>query len=79
MMGLWQIETRAWQPILTHTCERARAGDTAQQLRQDIGGGYIRCDRCGEKFLPDPAPGHDRLLLRLQRVEETSIQTSTAA
>jgi DNA-directed RNA polymerase subunit RPC12/RpoP len=78
-MGRWQIETRAWQQILTHTCERARAGDTAEQLRQDIGGGYIRCERCGEKFLPETEPGHARLLLRLLRSEEVSITTITAA
>ena len=78
-MGHWQIETRAWQLILTHTCERARAGDTAEQLRQDIGGGYVRCERCGEKYLPDTEPGHSRLLLRLQLAEEMSTQTSTVA
>jgi DNA-directed RNA polymerase subunit RPC12/RpoP len=78
-MGRWQIETRAWQEILTHTCERARAGDTAEQLRQDIGGGYIRCERCGEKYLPDTAPGHVRLLFRLQRADEASIQIGTSA
>jgi hypothetical protein len=78
-MGQWQIETRAWQQILTHTCDRARAGDTAEQLRQDIGGGYVRCERCGEKYLPVTEPGHARLLLRLQRKDDVSAQTSTTA
>ena len=78
-MGQWKIETRAWQQILTHTCDRARAGDTADQLCQDIGGGYVRCERCGEKYLPVTEPGHSHLLLRLQRADDIAAPTNTAA
>ena len=64
-MGRWTIEDRAWQQVLTHYCAHARSGDSNQVLRQDIGGGYIRCERCGGTFLPELAPGNPRLLMRL--------------
>lgn len=64
-MGRWTIEDRAWQQILTHYCDHARAGDSNQVLRQDIGGGYIRCERCGGTYLPDMTPGNRRLLMRV--------------
>lgn len=69
-MGRWVIETRGWQQVLTHYCDHARHNDSNEALRQDIGGGYIRCDRCGEKFLPTEEPGNPRLLLRLKSNEE---------
>ncbi len=68
-MGQWNIESRAWQQVLTHNCEHLRGGDSSQILRQDIGGGYIRCERCGETYLPDASPGNSRLLLRVQAAE----------
>ncbi len=66
-MGRWTLENRAWQQILTHYCDHTRSGDSNQVLRQDIGGGYIRCERCGGTFLPELAPGNPRLLLRVLR------------
>lgn len=86
-MGQWNIENRAWQQVLTHNCEHLRSGDSSQILRQDIGGGYIRCERCGETYLPDASPGNSRLLLRVQAAEmsevtlpaTTTAQTTTAA
>lgn len=71
-MGRWIIETRGWQQILTHYCDRARPNDGSDTLRQDIGGGYVRCERCGEKFLPTEEPGNPRLLLRLKSESETN-------
>jgi hypothetical protein len=68
-MGRWTLEMRGSQQVLTHDCERARRSDTSEVLSQDIGGGYVRCSRCGEKFLPTDAPGSPRLLLRLHMVE----------
>ena len=64
-MGLWNIDARGSQQVLTHCCDEARNSDTSEILRQDIGGGYVRCVRCGEKFLPVDEPGSPRLLLRL--------------
>jgi len=69
-MGRWVIEMRGWQQILTHYCGHARPNDTADVLRQDIGGGYVRCERCGEKYLPAEEPGNPRLLRRLKHVAE---------
>lgn len=66
-MGRWHIENRAWQQILTHYCDNLRANDSNQVLRQDIGGGYIRCERCGETYLPETEPGNSRLLLKILR------------
>lgn len=68
-MGQWTIETQSWQQILTHYCDSARPNDTADILRQDIGGGYVRCERCGEKYLPTEQAGNPRLLLRLKSKE----------
>jgi hypothetical protein len=65
-MGQWHIETRAYQQILIHHCDKARSGENSDPMHQDIGGGYVRCDRCGEKYLPAAEPGHQRLLLRLR-------------
>jgi hypothetical protein len=68
-MGRWVIETRNWQMILTHYCDHARPNDTGEVLRQDIGGGYVRCERCGEKYLPAEEPGNPRLLLWIKPSE----------
>lgn len=68
-MGRWQIEYRAWQQVLTHYCDHLRNNDSNQVLRQDIGGGYIRCERCGKSYLPEAAPGNPRLLLKIQADE----------
>jgi hypothetical protein len=68
-MGRWVIETRGAQPILIHYCTQLRFNDNNDVLRQDIGGGYVRCDRCGDKFLPAEEPGNPRLLLRVRREE----------
>ncbi len=65
-MGKWTVETRNYQQVLTHHCDYAGPGDGSDLLRQDIGGGYVRCERCGEKFLPEATPGNPRLLLRLE-------------
>jgi hypothetical protein len=65
-MGRWSIDTGGTQPILTHYCDSALPHDTNDVLRQDIGGGYVRCERCGEKFLPEAQPGNPRLILRLK-------------
>ncbi len=65
-MGRWIMDAVEGQPVLTHFCEAARPHDTQEILRQDIGGGYIRCDRCQEKFLPETAAGNPRIILRLQ-------------
>lgn len=65
-MGRWSMDTVEGQPVLTHFCEAARPHDTQAILRQDIGGGYIRCDRCQEKFLPEAVPGNPRVILRLE-------------
>ncbi|HLK56884.1 MAG TPA: hypothetical protein VKU00_09980 [Chthonomonadaceae bacterium] len=65
-MEKWTLDTQRAQHVLIHYCEAARASDSNDILRQDIGGGYVRCTRCGEKFLPTQEPGNPRLLLRLQ-------------
>ncbi|HEV2472978.1 MAG TPA: hypothetical protein VGS41_09955 [Chthonomonadales bacterium] len=65
-MKVWEMETRGVQRVLTHYCDKADENTDGSLLRQDIGGGYVRCDRCGEKFLPEDAPGNPRLLLRLK-------------
>ena len=78
-MGQWSIENRAWQQVLTHNCEHLRNGDSSQILRQDIGGGYIRCERCGETYLPDTSPGNSRLLLRVQPAEASEAALPTTA
>jgi hypothetical protein len=65
-MANWTIETCLLHRVLIHACPSALPGDTAHILRQDIGGGYVRCDRCGDKFLPPTDPGDARLILRLQ-------------
>ena len=78
-MGQWTIENRAWQQVLTHSCGHLRAGDSNQVLRQDIGGGYVRCERCGETYLPDTAPGNPRLLMRIQREDPAEAVVSPAS
>lgn len=68
-MGRWVIESKGYQQSLFHYCDNAAFNDTSDILRQDLGGGYVRCDRCAEKFLPPSEPGNPRLLLRLKRNE----------
>ena len=68
-MNRWVIETHNWQQVLTHYCDKALPHDGNDVLRQDIGGGYVRCERCQEKFLPEAEPGNPRLLLRLKMIE----------
>ena len=65
-MSRWTIQTQGFHHVLTHYCDHASARHSADVLRQDIGGGYIRCDLCGEKFLPEEEPGNPRLLLRIE-------------
>ena len=77
-MGRWIIETRAGQQMLTHSCDCYRHRDTNQVLRQDIGGGYVRCDRCGESFLPDTLPGNPRLLMCLRDSNDTPAASTSA-
>ncbi len=69
-MGRWVIEARGWQHILTHYCDHARSGDRNDQLSQDLGGGYVRCEKCSDKFLPTHEPGNPRFLLRLRTNED---------
>lgn len=69
-MGHWMLTVQGQQPILTHYCEAARPNDKYDVLRQDIGGGYVRCERCEEKYLPDEAAGNPRYIFRLKRAEE---------
>lgn len=62
----WKLENRAGQTVLIHFCLHASKKTTEQTaLHQDIGGGYVRCQLCGEKFLPPHHPGNPRLMLRL--------------
>ena len=68
-MEHWNLETQNYQHILTHTCAKALPGDGSSIIRQDIGGGYVRCERCGEKFLPEELPGSPRLLFRVKVAE----------
>jgi hypothetical protein len=68
-MEHWTIETYGTQSVLTHRCDAARPDDGNDILSQDLGGGYIRCSRCGDKFLPAVEPGNPRLLLRLKARE----------
>lgn len=65
-MGRWNIESYNGQRVLTHYCDHCRSQDTHSVLRQDIGGGYVRCTRCEEKYLPAEEPGSPHLLLRLK-------------
>ena len=68
-MEVWTLDIRGSQRVLTHYCEADSSSDSNEILRLDIGGGYIRCERCGDKFLPDQEPGNPRLLLRLKMNE----------
>jgi hypothetical protein len=74
-MGRWVIEKKGWQQILTHYCDHCRPNESSNALRQDIGGGYVRCEKCEEKFLPAEEPGNPRLLLRLKSEAETQSST----
>ncbi|HLJ57127.1 MAG TPA: hypothetical protein VKT77_18965 [Chthonomonadaceae bacterium] len=65
-MEKWTLDTQHAQPILTHFCDHAQADNDDHALRQDLGGGYVRCDRCGEKYLPPYEPGNPRYILRLR-------------
>jgi hypothetical protein len=77
-MEEWRLEIQNLQHILTHYCDHLRPGDGSSVLRQDIGGGYVRCERCGSKYLPEHLPGNPRLLLRLQSYEEPTQRHKTA-
>ncbi len=68
-MGRWVIEAKGTQQVLFHYCDIASYQDNSDILQQDLGGGYVRCERCAEKFLPASEPGNPRLLLRLKRNE----------
>ena len=72
-MEKWTIDSRHSQPILTHYCDNARPGEGNEALRQDIGGGYVRCDRCGEKYLPAHEPGNPRLILHLKSSSDAPV------
>ena len=72
-MEKWTIDSQHPQPILTHYCDNARPGEGNGALRQDLGGGYIRCDRCGEKYLPAQEPGNPRLILHLKPSAEAPV------
>jgi hypothetical protein len=69
-MEHWKIEMQNYQHILTHFCEKALPSDGASIIRQDIGGGYVRCERCGEKYLPESSPGGPRLMFRVEKAED---------
>ena len=69
-MGRWVIESRNWQQILTHYCDQAHQNDMRDALAQDIGGGYVRCSLCSDKFLPASDPSNPRIMLRLKRANE---------
>lgn len=78
-MKHWIIETHAGQSVLIHYCRYAENGIGKEVLRQDIGGGYVRCDLCGEKFLPPTQPHHPRLILKLQPLLEDSVAEEEVA
>ena len=69
-MEKWSLDSLHSQPILTHYCDNAPDGEGKTVLRQDLGGGYVRCDLCGDKFLPPHEPGNPRYLLRLKHGSE---------
>ena len=69
-MTKWSLDTQHSQPILTHYCELALNSDGNDVLRQDLGGAYVRCDRCGEKYLPAQEPGNPRIILRYRPISE---------
>ena len=64
-MGQWITEKQNNQQVLTHLCAAAHRDDTGAILTQDLGGGYVRCPRCGEKFLPEMDIASPRLVMRL--------------
>ena len=72
-MERWSLDTQHSQPILTHYCDDARAGEGNDALRQDLGGGYVRCDRCGDKYLPPHEPGNPRIILRMKHSSEAPV------
>lgn len=72
-MEKWSLETQHSQPILTHFCELARPGEGNGALRQDIGGGYVRCERCGDKYLPPHEPGNPRYILRFKHSSDAPV------
>ncbi len=78
-MERWIIEVQGSHRILTHYCQHARSNEGSETLRQDIGGGYVRCDRCGEKFLPEEEPGNPRLFLRVKVTNEAPADHATWA
>ena len=72
-MEKWSLDNQHSQPILTHYCELARSGEGNDALRQDLGGGYVRCDHCGDKYLPPLEPGNPRYILRLRHSSEAPV------
>lgn len=72
-MNKWVIEVESTQQVLTHYCEHVRESGGSHILRQDIGGGYIRCSLCGDKYLPQQEPGNPRLLLRVRPAGEAPV------
>jgi len=72
-MEKWSLDTQHSQPILTHYCEHANSGESNNALRQDLGGGYVRCDRCGDKYLPPQEPGNPRYILRIKPSAEAPV------
>ncbi len=65
-MERWTLETQGTHRILTHDCPSSQPHDSHDILHQDIGGGYVRCTRCGDKYLPVQEPGNPRILFRLK-------------
>jgi hypothetical protein len=72
-MEKWILDAHHSQPILTHYCDLAQPGDGGHALRQDLGGGYVRCDLCGEKYLPPPEPGNPRYVFRVRPSDEAPV------
>ena len=64
-MSKWITEKQNNQQVLTHYCAASQPHDTGAILKQDIGGGYVRCPRCGDKFLPEMDMASPRLVMRL--------------
>ncbi len=77
-MSRWITETQNQQQVLTHYCALARPDDTGALLKQDIGGGYVRCARCGEKFLPEMDMASPRLVMRLKPDSDTPDEFETS-
>jgi hypothetical protein len=76
-MERWTIENRGFQQVLTHSCDKFRPMDTSEVLHLDIAG-YVRCQRCGEEYVPSAAPGEGNILLRLQFDTDTFLDPTHA-